>query len=44
LHKAIGRYYKELQDYESKGATELNLRPAFQHLLAREVVVEDWLE
>ncbi|MGH2479335.1 MAG: type ISP restriction/modification enzyme, partial [Ktedonobacteraceae bacterium] len=34
LHKAIGRYYKELQDYESKGVTELNLRPAFQALLA----------
>ncbi|MGH2506870.1 MAG: type ISP restriction/modification enzyme, partial [Ktedonobacteraceae bacterium] len=34
LHKAIGRYYKELQDYESKGETELNLRPAFQTLLA----------
>lgn len=34
LHKAIGRYYKELKDYESKGDTELNLRPAFQNLLA----------
>lgn len=34
LHKAIGRYYKELKEYESKGSTELNLRPAFQSLLA----------
>lgn len=34
LSKAIGRYYKELKEYESKGATELNLRPAFQNLLA----------
>ncbi|HEU5383264.1 MAG TPA: type ISP restriction/modification enzyme [Ktedonobacteraceae bacterium] len=34
LRKAIGRYYKELADYESKGGTELNLRPAFQNLLA----------
>src|SRR6476661_1646776 len=34
LHKAIGRYQKELADYRSKGSTELNLRPAFQNLLA----------
>ncbi|MEO9029785.1 MAG: hypothetical protein ABI413_13330, partial [Ktedonobacteraceae bacterium] len=34
LQKAIGRYYKELEGYESKGDTELNLRPAFQSLLA----------
>lgn len=34
LHKAIGRYYKELDDYQKKGTTELNLRPAFQTLLA----------
>ncbi len=34
LQKAIGRYYKELESYESKGDTELNLRPAFQSLLA----------
>ncbi len=34
LHAAINRYYKELREYESKGETELNLRPAFHHLLA----------
>lgn len=34
LHKAIGRYYSELNDYRSKGMTELNLRPAFQNLLS----------
>src|SRR6266851_4594826 len=34
LRKAIGRYRKELAEYKSKGATELNLRPAFQTLLA----------
>lgn len=34
LHKAIGRYYKELQDYERQAGHELALRPAFQHLLA----------
>lgn len=34
LRKAIGRYRKELAEYSSKGDTELNLRPAFQNLLA----------
>ncbi|MEO7020670.1 MAG: N-6 DNA methylase, partial [Ktedonobacteraceae bacterium] len=34
LNKAVGRYYKELQDYESQADHELALRPAFQNLLA----------
>lgn len=34
LRKAIGRYRRELAEYRSKGDTELNLRPAFQNLLA----------
>src|SRR5579885_1035005 len=34
LRKAIGRYRRELAEYRSKGETELNLRPAFQRLLA----------
>ncbi len=34
LRKAIGRYRRELAEYRSKGDTELNLRPAFQTLLA----------
>ncbi len=34
LNKAVGRYYKELQDYASQAEHELALRPAFQNLLA----------
>jgi len=34
LRKAIGRYRRELAEYRDKGDTELNLRPAFQTLLA----------
>jgi predicted helicase len=34
LSKAVGRYYKELQDYASQADHELALRPAFQHLLS----------
>lgn len=34
LRTAIGRYRRELAEYRSKGDTELNLRPAFQNLLA----------
>jgi len=34
LNKAVGRYYKELQDYAGQANHELALRPAFQSLLA----------
>jgi len=34
LNKAVGRYYKELQDYATQADHELALRPAFQSLLA----------
>lgn len=34
LSKAVGRYYKELQDYAGQANHELALRPAFQNLLA----------
>lgn len=34
LNKAVGRYYRELQDYTSQADHELTLRPAFQHLLS----------
>src|SRR6266536_1524227 len=34
LNKAVGRYYKELQDYASQAEHELAWRPAFQNLLA----------
>jgi predicted helicase len=34
LNKAVGRYYKELQDYAGQAEHELALRPAFQNLLA----------
>ena len=34
LNKAVGRYYKELQDYADQAEHELALRPAFQNLLA----------
>jgi hypothetical protein len=34
LNKAVGRYYKELQDYATQADHELALRPAFQNLLA----------
>lgn len=34
LNKAIGRYYKDLQDYTAQADHELALRPAFQNLLA----------
>src|SRR5258708_39862496 len=34
LNKAVGRYYKELQDYATQANHELALRPAFQSLLA----------
>jgi len=34
LNKAVGRYYKELQDYAGHADHELALRPAFQGLLA----------
>ncbi len=34
LRKAIGRYYKELDEYKSKASHELALRAAFHNLLA----------
>jgi hypothetical protein len=34
LNQAVGRYYKELQEYARLADHELALRPAFQHLLA----------
>jgi hypothetical protein len=34
LSKAVARYHKQLAEYASQGTTELNLRPAFQTLLA----------
>ena len=34
LRKAIGRYYKELDEYKSKANHELALRAAFHNLLA----------
>ena len=34
LKKAIGRYYKELEEYKGKADYELALRSAFQNLLA----------
>lgn len=34
LNKAVGRYYKDLQDYARHADHELALRPAFQNLLA----------
>jgi predicted helicase len=34
LRKAIGRYYKELEEYKSKANYELALRAAFHNLLA----------
>jgi predicted helicase len=34
LNKAVGRYYKELQEYARQADHELALRPAFQNLLA----------
>jgi predicted helicase len=34
LNKAVGRYYKDLQNYATQADHELALRPAFQNMLA----------
>ncbi|GAC1522365.1 MAG: hypothetical protein NVS3B14_23250 [Ktedonobacteraceae bacterium] len=42
LRKAIGRYYKELDEYKGKADYELALRSAFQNLLAEGARHVNW--